>query len=185
MKTSMKQASPFTPDWVIRAAVISKSEELRTRQQLQRDKVTGENAGRNDIYDAERHARWMYRLTREVGLSIGKAIGDMKEAWGLIKGAGGSETAMDFHNNEVGRRDALEGKPIPSRHRTEDLIYLDEKTGTPLSNGKRLAKLRAAAWGKSARRRDMQPAQPAPRKSPKAEAARSTAERSPWRTGSA
>ncbi len=140
--SKIKAASPSAPDWIVRAAVISRSEELRTRQQLQQDGVTGKDAGHNDIYDAERHARWMYRLTSEVGAWAGKAIGALKEAWGMSKGAGGSETAMDLHNNEVGRSAALQRKLIPDRHTTGELVFLDAATGKLVTNAQRLLVLR-------------------------------------------
>lgn len=136
LAAAMKAANPTMPDWMVRAAVISRSEELRTRQQLQQDKVTGADAGHNDIYDAERHGRWMYRLTKEVSAFAGSAIGALKEVWGMLKGAGGAETAMDLHNNEVGRQAALKGGPIPRRDQTPELVFLD--AGKPRSNADRL-----------------------------------------------
>ncbi|MEA3040593.1 MAG: lysozyme [Sphingomonadales bacterium] len=148
LAAAMKKAAPGMPDWVVRAAVISHSEELRSRQQLQQDGVSGENAGRNDIYDAERHARWMYRLTAEVGAWAGTAIGGLKEGWGAVKGAGGAETAMDFHNNEVGRQAALKGEPIPDRHVTPQLVYIDETTGKLALNAERLRQRKALFRGK-------------------------------------
>ena len=59
--------------------------------------------------DAYRHVYWSYHLTKELGPELAKEITDAHET---LPGNTEKEHQMDFHNNEVGRKYALQNIPV-------------------------------------------------------------------------
>ena len=72
-------------------------------------------AGANDAWDAERHARWSYRMAREIGVEGARFFSSMHEIWdNLIRARQPIwESEMDFWNNSVGIEAYINGEPIP------------------------------------------------------------------------
>jgi hypothetical protein len=85
------------------------------REELARTRRIGPpRSGHNDRYDAERHARWVYRMAKEIGFAAAQAFYTQHELEGLANGQPFNEYQMDMHNNKVGLDAALRGEPIPS-----------------------------------------------------------------------
>lgn len=87
-------------------------------------KLRGRGGGHNDIYDAERHARWIYRVAREIDVPTAQAVGSAYELRGTLRGQPLRELRMDLHNNAVGLSEFLNGRPIPTI-KTRELMYID------------------------------------------------------------
>ncbi|HEV2816261.1 MAG TPA: RHS repeat-associated core domain-containing protein, partial [Allosphingosinicella sp.] len=101
-----------------RAREIAREELERTRR------IAPPGGGHNDIYDAERHARWVYRMAAELGVAAATAYSQGHEFEGLLSGSPLRETRMDLHNNEVGLYEFSAGHPIPTVN-TPSLTYID------------------------------------------------------------
>jgi len=86
-------------------------------EETDRAAFEGRFSGRpeDNAYDAERHARGSYRLAKEVGPLWAGAVGNLHELTGIAEGGSWRASVMDLHNNEIGRRAAAEGRPIPNR----------------------------------------------------------------------
>ena len=112
----------------ITALRIAGEEAERTRL-LTNDFTIG---GHNDLYDAERHARWVYRMTVELGSGLASAFATAHELEGMVKGQPFIETQMDLANNSLGMNAAINGSGIPDRS-TPGLIYIQD--GRLVSNG--------------------------------------------------
>jgi hypothetical protein len=78
----------------------------------------------NNRYDAERHARWAYRMAKEIDPVTAYLVSVGHEVTGLLKGEPLREARMDMNNNWVGLDAARSGKPIPNR-RDPDLATID------------------------------------------------------------
>ena len=102
---------------VKRGREIANEESRRTRQLTQ-------GGGHNDVFDAERHARWTYRMSQELGYKWADWISGAHELQDEVEYQQPSnEFAMDSHNNVVGINAAINGQPIPDRN-NKDLIYM-------------------------------------------------------------
>jgi hypothetical protein len=71
--------------------------------------------GHNDIYDAERHARWVYRMSVAVGSGWAGLFGLGHEVEGAASGQPFIEMQMDLNNNSIGMNAAINGSGIPTR----------------------------------------------------------------------
>lgn len=85
----------------------------------------------NDVYDAERHARWTYRMSQEIGPRLAHQISSLYEMKGLLYDRQPIRNSrMDLHNNALGIREYLNNRPIPSIT-TTGLMYLEENFPQP------------------------------------------------------
>lgn len=82
----------------------------------------------NNRYDAERHARWVYRMAKEIDPVTAYLVSAAYEAKGLLSGQPFREARMDLNNNRIGLDAARNGKPIPNR-RDPDLTTIDTRSG--------------------------------------------------------
>ena len=105
-------------DAIVRGRQIAREELTRTQR------VAPPGAGLNDVYDAERHARWTYRMARELGSGFAQLFSEQHEYEGLLRGQPLREFRMDMHNNMIGIRAFEKGDPIPTTS-TPGLMYLD------------------------------------------------------------
>jgi hypothetical protein len=95
------------------------------REELARTKRITDNyrlGGHNDIYDAERHARWVYRMSVAVGSGWAGLFATGHE-FQEIFGQPTMEMRTDMHNNSLGMRAARDGTGIPKRS-TPGLVYI-------------------------------------------------------------
>ena len=79
--------------------------------------------GHNDIFDAERHARWVYRMSVAVGSGWAGLFGAGHEGEDMLGGQPFSEMQMDMNNNSLGMNAAINGAGIPTRS-TQGLMYM-------------------------------------------------------------
>lgn len=104
------------------------SEELRRTEALVRQRGA---TGSNDLYDAERHARWTYRMSQEIGPRLAHQISSLYEMKGLLYDRQPVRNSrMDLHNNALGIREYLNNRPIPSTT-TRGLMSLEEDFPRP------------------------------------------------------
>jgi RHS repeat-associated protein len=68
----------------------------------------------NNIYDAERHARWTYRMATETGSGWAGVFGTGYELTGMLNGQPLAEMLMDLNNNAVGLQAAMNGAGMPT-----------------------------------------------------------------------
>jgi RHS repeat-associated protein len=100
-------------------------EELERSQDLA---LTLGASAHNDILDAERHARWVYRMANEVGPGWARIFSyghEFQEELVIVfrRAQPLNEFLMDIHNNAIGLKSALSGAPIPDIN-TPGLIYI-------------------------------------------------------------
>lgn len=90
------------------------NEELVRTQMITDDYSLG---GHNDIYDAERHARLVYRMTVAIGSGWAGvfATGHEFQEEISLEPQAFIEMQMDLHNNSVGLNAAVNGSGIPTR----------------------------------------------------------------------
>ncbi len=105
------------------------SEELARTKALTLDYQLG---GHNDLYDAERHARWVYRMSIEVGSGWAGLFATAHELEGSAQGQPAIEAEMDRINNAIGMNAAINGTGMPTRS-TPGLTYI--KDGRLAKNG--------------------------------------------------
>lgn len=86
------------------------------------------NGGLNDVSDAERHARWAYRMAKEINPTVAQIIYTGHEIDDTIRGQPFRELVMDMHNNSVGLTAARAGRSIPKRN-DRNLVILDNRPG--------------------------------------------------------
>lgn len=94
------------------------------REELARTRRIAPNGGWNDIYDAERHARWVYRMASEIGPNVALQVSTAHEIEGMLRGQPLREARMDAANNARGLAEFLAGRSIPTIH-TRGLITLE------------------------------------------------------------
>lgn len=116
------------PEAMAIAQRIASEESARTRA-LTLDYQLG---GHNDLYDAERHARWVYRMSIEVGSGWASLFATAHELEGSAKGQPAIEAEMDRINNAIGMNAAINGTGMPTRS-TPGLTYI--KDGRLVKNG--------------------------------------------------
>jgi RHS repeat-associated protein len=95
-------------------------------EELARTKRITDNyrlGGHNDIFDAERHARWVYRMSVAVGSGWAGLIAAGHEGEGMLGGQPFNEMRMDMNNNSLGMNAAINGAGIPNRS-TPGLMYI-------------------------------------------------------------
>ncbi len=92
------------------ARQIAKEESARTKRITDNFRL----GGHNDIYDAERHARWVYRMSLAVGSGWAGVFATGHE-FQEIFGQPTIEMQMDLNNNSLGMNAAIEGTGIPTR----------------------------------------------------------------------
>ncbi len=114
--------APQNGSAIERGQRIANEELARTRR------IGPPGSGHNDIYDAERHARWVYRMAKEISPIAAQAFYVQHELQGNVNGQPWNEYQMDMHNNLVGLNAALRGKAIPTR-RNSSLYVIDRSTG--------------------------------------------------------
>jgi RHS repeat-associated protein len=107
-----------------RARQIAEEELARTRR------IASKGGGHNDVYDAERHARWVYRMAIEIGSGWAQTFSTgheyLEEA--RFPQQPGNEYWMDIHNNLVGLNAAVNGEAIPNLS-TPGLQYMRPSGG--------------------------------------------------------
>lgn len=87
--------------------------------------------GANDIYDAERHARWSYRMAQELGPGVAHHISTSYEMKGLLYDRQPVRNSrMDLHNNAIGITAYRNRRPIPDIG-TPGLMYMEENFPRP------------------------------------------------------
>ncbi|HEX2653200.1 MAG TPA: RHS repeat-associated core domain-containing protein, partial [Xanthobacteraceae bacterium] len=105
------------------AAAIARqiaNEELARTQRITDNFRLG---GHNDIFDAERHARWVYRMSVAVGSGWAGLFATAHEGDGMLGGQPFNEMRMDLRNNSLGMNAAINGTGIPTRS-TPGLTYI-------------------------------------------------------------
>jgi hypothetical protein len=100
---------PPGPTWLERANQIADEEKARAKVQARMDGVHP----LNNRFDAERHARWTYRMAKDLGPTLATIIGIGHEITGL-PALKFNETLMDLHNNGVGIGQARAGGALPN-----------------------------------------------------------------------
>ena len=93
---------------------------------LERAGLAGEKTAHNNRYDAERHARWNYRMAQELGPVWATAIGtgyELKE-FAPLRNLG--ETLMDLHNNGGGVGQAQAGGNPPT-YNTPGIVTMERR----------------------------------------------------------
>jgi len=73
----------------------------------------------NNACDAFRHSYGMYLLTNRFGAWYAKFVGDNHERWNLKNGGSRGATAMDLHNNRIGREIAGNGEYMTNEEAQE------------------------------------------------------------------
>jgi hypothetical protein len=108
---------------------IAREEAARTEALVRQRRIS--TRGFNDIYDAERHARWTYRMSQELGPRVAHKLSSIYEIKGLVYDRQPLRSSrMDLHNNAIGIREYLNNRPIPNIS-TRDLIYIEENFPRP------------------------------------------------------
>lgn len=82
----------------------------------------------NNRYDAERHARWVYRMAKEIDPVTAYLVSAAYEVKGLLSGQPFIQARMDLNNNRLGLDAAVSGKRIPNR-RDPSLATIDKPSG--------------------------------------------------------
>jgi hypothetical protein len=92
--------TPIQPgrNWVQRATRIADEEKARSIAQARAAGVSAHN----NRFDAERHARWTYRMAKELGPTIATIAGIGHEIGNIAHFEPLGEALMDLHNNGVG-----------------------------------------------------------------------------------
>jgi hypothetical protein len=78
--------------------------------------------GHNDLYDAERHARWTYRMSMEIGSGWAQVFALGHEVQ-VILSQPIIEMRMDITNNALGMQAAMNGSGIPTLS-SPGLVYI-------------------------------------------------------------
>lgn len=115
----------FEPE--IRNPRVLRAQRIGDEEYARSQRISG---GRhiNNRYDAERHARWVYRMAKEIDPVTAYLVSAAYEAKGLLSGQPFREARMDLNNNRIGLDAARNGKPIPNR-RDPDLTTIDTRSG--------------------------------------------------------
>jgi RHS repeat-associated protein len=101
------------------------------KEELKRTRTLTEKHGRgghNDRYDAERHARWVYRMSMEIGSGWAGLFGFAHEIEGLLNTSRPQpliEMRMDLNNNKVGMQSAIQGRGAPTMD-TPGLTFIED-----------------------------------------------------------
>jgi RHS repeat-associated protein len=98
------------------------NEELARTQRITDNYRLG---GHNDIYDAERHARWVYRMSIAIGSGWAGRCATAQEGEGMVGGQPFIEMRMDLNNNSLGMNAAINGTGMPTRS-TPGLMHIRE-----------------------------------------------------------
>lgn len=96
------------------------------KRALERAGSAGEPTAHNNRYDAERHARWNYRMAKELGPGWATALGTAYELKEFAPFETLGETLMDLRNNGVGIGQARAGGGAPS-HRTPGIVTMERR----------------------------------------------------------
>jgi RHS repeat-associated protein len=78
--------------------------------------------GHNDLFDAERHARWVYRMSMEIGSGWAGVFATGHE-FGEIFSQPFIEMRMDLSNNSLGLKAAVDGLGMPTMS-NPGLVYI-------------------------------------------------------------
>jgi RHS repeat-associated protein len=98
-------------------------------EELARTRKIAPEGGHNDLYDAERHARWTYRMAQELGWKWADLFSGGHELWDEpTHFQPSNELLMDSHNNLIGIDAARNGQPIPTVA-SLGLIYIHNEDG--------------------------------------------------------
>ncbi len=114
------------------AAVIAQKIALEEKERTRLLTNNYSIGGHNDIFDAERHARWVYRMSVEIGSGWAGLFAAGHEAEGIAKGQPLIEAQMDAANNSFGMNAAINGSGIPTLS-TPGLTYIEN--GRLVQNG--------------------------------------------------
>lgn len=139
LRDATYQTNTSTPQTVKKSAIpagagaktYSAAEKIARRiadEELQRTRTITQNyklGGHNDIYDAERHARWCYRMAVEIGSGWAGLFSTGHEIEGEVNGQPFIELQMDLSNNAFGRLAAENGDGIPTLA-TRGLVYIKD-----------------------------------------------------------
>jgi hypothetical protein len=123
-------ATETTPAPMFTSLPWSEAEDIARRiaaEETERTRKMTDNyrlGGHNDLFDAERHARWTYRMSMELGAVYADLFSTGHEFEGLLTQPL-IEMSMDLLNNSVGMAAALNGSGMPTMS-TPGLVYISD-----------------------------------------------------------